>query len=80
MKDENEDENENENEDKDKIIKILMSSYEDYDDDKINNKIKKLNKHLDKIINKSKPFENQIKSIKKSRRYRWLLSYERFWW
>ena len=70
MKDENEDENENENEDKDKIIKILMSSYEDYDDDKINNKIKKLNKHLDKIINKSKPFENQIKSIKKSRRYR----------
>ena len=82
MKDKNEDENENENEnedeDKDEIIKILMSSYEDYDDDKIN-KIKKLNKHLDKIINKSKPFENQIKSTKKSRRYRWLLSYERFW-
>ena len=80
MKDKNEDENENENEDEDKdeIIKILMSSYEDYDDDKINNKIKKLNKHLDKIIDKSKPFENQIKSIKSSRKYRWLLSYERF--
>ena len=44
MKDKNEDENENENEDEDKdeIIKILMSSYEDYDDDKINNKIKKI--------------------------------------
>ena len=84
MKDKNEDENENENEnedeDKDEIIKILMSSYEDYDDDKTNNKIKKLNKHLDKINDKSKPFEDQIKSIKTSRKYRWLLSYQRFWW
>ena len=42
-----------------------MSSYEDYDDDEINNKIKKLNDHLDKIIDKSKSFEDQIKSIKK---------------
>ena len=58
-------ENENENEDKDEIIKILMSSYEDYDDDEINNKIKKLNDHLDKIIDKSKSFEDQIKLIKK---------------
>ena len=69
MKDKNEDENENENEnedeDKDEIIKILMSSYEDYDDDEINNKIKKLNDHLDKIIDKSKSFEDQIKSIRK---------------
>ena len=47
-----------------------MSSYEDYDDDKTNNKIKKLNKHLDKINDKSKPFEDQIKSIKTSRKYR----------
>ena len=42
-----------------------MSSYEDYDDDEINNKIKNLNDHLDKIIDKSKSFEDQIKSIKK---------------
>ena len=42
-----------------------MSSYEDYDDDEINNKIKKLNDHLDKIIDKSKSFEDQIKSIRK---------------
>ena len=44
-----------------------MSSYEDYDDDEINNKIKKLNDHLDKIIDKSKSFEDQIKSIKKQK-------------
>ena len=59
-------ENENENEDKDEIIKILMSPYEDYDDaDEISNRIKKINDHLDKIIDKSKSFEDQIKSIKK---------------
>ena len=42
-----------------------MSSYEDYDDDEINNKIKKLNNYLDKIIGKSKSFEEQIESSKK---------------
>ena len=42
-----------------------MSSYEDYDDDEINNRIKKLNDHLDEIIDKSKSFEDQIKSIRK---------------
>ena len=42
-----------------------MSSYEDYDDDEINKRIKKLNDHLDKIIDKSKSFEDQIKSIRK---------------
>ena len=67
-KNENENENENEDnesEDEDEIIKILMSSYEDYDDDEINNRIKKLNDHLDEIIDKSKSFEDQIKSTKK---------------
>ena len=64
-KNENENENENEDEDKDEITKILISSYEDYDDDEINNRIKKLNDQLDKIIGKSKSFEDQIKSIKK---------------
>ena len=58
-------ENKNENEDKDEIIKILTSRYEDYDDDEINNRIKKINDHLDKIIEKSKSFEDQIKFIKK---------------
>ena len=42
-----------------------MSSYEDYDDDEINNKIKNLNDHLDKIIDKSKSFEDQIESLEK---------------
>ena len=70
MKDGNEDENENKNEDEDKdeIIKILMSSYEDYDDDdddEINNRKKTLNDHLDKIIDKSKSFEDQIESLEK---------------
>ena len=61
---ENKNENENENEDKDEITKIILS-YEDYDDDEINNRIKKLNNHLDKMIDKSKSFEEQIKSLKK---------------
>ena len=43
-----------------------MSSYEDYDDDEINNKTKNLNDHLDKIIDKSKSFEDQIESLKKA--------------
>ena len=63
---ENEDENENENEDDDDyIIKILIHS-DEYVEETINqnkkNKIiKKLNDHLDEIINKLKSFENQIK-------------------
>ena len=42
-----------------------MSSYGDYDGDEINNRIKKLNDHLNKIIDKSKSFEERIKSLKK---------------
>ena len=68
-------------------MKILMSSYEDYDDgdddnddDEINNRIKKLNNYLDKIFDKSKSFEEQIESLKKIRKSRWLLSCQRFWW
>ena len=45
------------------MIKILMSWYEHYDDDEINNRIKKLNDHLDEIIDKSKSFEDKMKSI-----------------
>ena len=43
-----------------------MSSYEDYDDE-INNRMKKLKDHLDGIIDKSKSFKDQIKSIKKQK-------------
>ena len=50
-------------------MKILIHS-NDYDEEtmdqnKKNKIIKKLNDHLDKIIDKSKSFEDQIKSIKK---------------
>ena len=65
---ENEDDDENENEDDDDIIKILIYSNE-YDEETNQNKknkiIKKLNDHLDEIIDKSKSFEDQMKSIKK---------------
>ena len=62
-------ENENEDEDDDDIMKKLIHS-NDYDEETMNqnkkNKIiKKLNDHLDEIIDKSKSFEDQIKSIKK---------------
>ena len=66
--DENENVNENENENVNKNDKRLMSSNED-DDETINqnnsDKIKELNDHLDKIINKSKSFEEQIKLLEK---------------
>ena len=56
------------NDDDDEIIKILISSNE-YDETMNQNKkniiIKKLNDHSDKIIDKSKSFEDQIKSIRK---------------
>ena len=42
-----------------------MSSFGDYDDDEVNNRIKKINDHLDKIIDKSKSFEDQIESLEK---------------
>ena len=66
---ENENENESEDEDDDDIMKILIHS-NDYDEEAMDqnkkNKItKKLNDHLDKIIDKSKSFEDQIKSIRK---------------
>ena len=58
-KDENEDyENENENDDYD-------YEYEDHKTIDQNEIINKKNDNLDKIIDKSKPFEDQIKSLKK---------------
>ena len=74
---ENENENKNENrklnvnkdENEDDIMKILIHS-NDYDEETMdqntkNKIIKILNDHLDKIIDKSKSFEDQIKSIRK---------------
>ena len=55
-------------EDGDEIIKTLRHSPEYAETTNQNEKtiiIKKLNDHLDKIIDKSKPFEEQIKSFEK---------------
>ena len=62
-------EKENENEDDDDIMKILIRSNE-YDEETNQNKnknkiMKKLNDHLDEIIDKSKSFEDQIESLEK---------------
>ena len=62
----NEKENKNENKSENENNKTLMSSNDD--DDNENNKtliiIRNLNDYLDKIIDKSKSFDDQIKSIK----------------
>ena len=52
--------------------KILMSSYEDDDDERMDQnkkpkKTKDLNTTLDEIIDKSKSFEEQIKLLKKEK-------------
>ena len=60
----NENENENENENVNENDETLMSSNED-DGTMRQNEIKKLNDYLDKIIDKSKSFEDQIKSLEK---------------
>ena len=78
MSSKNENENEKENQNKNgetlmssnnnddyEINKLLISSHQDYDNDEINIRINKLNDHLDKITDKSKSFEDQIKLIKK---------------
>ena len=63
LKEKKENKNENENENVNENDETLMPSNEN-DETIRQNKIKKLNDHLDKIIDKSKPFEDQIKSIK----------------
>ena len=60
----NENENENENENVNENDETLMSSNED-DGTMRQNEIKKLNDQLDKIIDKSKSFEDQIESLEK---------------
>ena len=58
----------NDDDDDDEIIKILMHSSE-YDETTNQNEeniiIKKLNDHLDKIIDQSKSFEDQVESLEK---------------
>ena len=69
-------ENENENENEDDEHKDDDYYYE-YEDDKTidqNKIIKEKNDDLDKIIDKSKPFQDQIKFLKKNRKFRRLLS------
>ena len=44
-----------------------------------NKKIKDLNDNLDEIIDKSKSFEEQIKSLKKLEGLKGYWSYKRFW-
>ena len=69
--------NGNENESENENNKTLMSS----EDDNINehdNKIKQLNDTLDEIIDKSKSFEEQLKSLK-NRKSRRVLVFQRLW-
>ena len=69
--------NGNENESENENNKTLMPS----EDDNINehdNKIKQLNDTLDEIIDKSKSFEEQLKSLK-NRKSRRVLVFQRLW-
>ena len=70
-------ENEYENKDEDDYCEN-----ENEDDDKTidQNEIKKLNDYFNKIIDKSKSFEDQIKSLKKKRIFKKILSSQRLWW
>ena len=67
-------ENEYENKDEDDYCEN-----ENEDDDKTidQNEIKKLNDYFNKIIDKSKSFEDQIKSLKKKRIFKKILSSQR---
>ena len=63
---ENENVNENENEDENVNDETSMPSDKDDDDETMSqNETKKSNDYLDKMIDKSKSFEDQIKSFKK---------------
>ena len=70
--------NGNENENESENNKTLMSS-EDDNKNEHDNKIKQLNDTLDEIIDKSKSFEEQLKSLKKKRKSRRVLVFQRLW-
>ena len=62
----NENENVNENENENVNDKTLMSTDKDDDDETMSqNETKQLNDYFDKLIGKSKSFEDQIESLKK---------------
>ena len=69
--------NGNENENESENNKTLMSS-EDDNKNEHDNKIKQLNDTLDEIIDKSKSFEEQLKSLK-NRKSRRVLVFQRLW-
>ena len=66
--------------DDDEIIKILMYSneYAETIDQNKNNIVKDLHDHLDKMLDKSKLFKEQIKSLKNPRKSRRVLFHQRF--
>ena len=71
--------NGNENENESENNKTSMSS-EDDNKNEHDNKIKQLNDTLDEIIDKSKSFEEQLKSLKKKKRKsRRVLVFQRLW-
>ena len=55
--------------------KTLMSSNEDNENEDDDETMKYLNDHFDKIIGKSKSFEEQIKSLKKREGLKWFWPY-----
>ena len=57
--------NENQNENNDENDKTLMSSKDENENEDDDETIRDLNDILDEIIDKSKSFEEQIKSLKK---------------
>ena len=71
LQEEKEDENNNENEDDDNVIKNIKTFkwvwWKNKSKQKKNKIIRKVNDHLDEIIDKSKSFEEQIKSLKKGK-------------
>ena len=73
---EKEKEKENENENEKWKWKMKMKNENENDKTLI---IKKLNDSLDEIIDKSKSFEEQIESVKKSRKSKWVSFYRRLW-
>ena len=56
----------------------MSSDKADDDETMSQNEIKKLNDYSDKLIDKSKSFEDQIESFKKAEKSKSVLFYQRF--
>ena len=74
--------NENGNENGNENDKTMSSREDDNETMNQNNSntIKELNGSLDKIIDESRSFEDQIKLIKNIYISKWVLLYQRLWW